>query len=153
MKPRYVNPHLPATPYRPHPPKVTGRGLLVLIATAVLLFCIAYALTGCSVVSCDRVFPKITWYWSDEAKRCRAEHQPAKAEPKKSSMAVPVWHTNNLAIIYPATLNPENFQCTVQTSKDLVTWTEKTSMRQGSDIVVEANGALEFYRLKGTAHP
>jgi hypothetical protein len=31
--------------------------------------------SGCSILACDRVFPKVTWYWTAEAKRCRASHE------------------------------------------------------------------------------
>lgn len=35
-------------------------------------------LTGCSIVSANRVFPKLTWYWSWEAKVQRAERAKSK---------------------------------------------------------------------------
>jgi len=41
--------------------------LIMLIPVVVI------ATTGCTFVACDRVFPKLTWYWSSEAKRCRGE--------------------------------------------------------------------------------
>jgi len=37
---------------------------------------------GCTVISYNRVFPKLTWYWSAEAKAQRAEQSP------------PNWETN-----------------------------------------------------------
>lgn len=37
-------------------------------------------LTGCTVVSNDRVFPKLTWYWSAEAKQQRAERAQYKKD-------------------------------------------------------------------------
>lgn len=44
----------------------------------ILLLLLALSLTGCTVVSNDRVFPKLTWYWSAEAKQQRNEHQKPK---------------------------------------------------------------------------
>jgi len=39
-----------------------------------LLIClIGYCAGGCTFVACDRVFPKLTWYWSKDAVRCREE--------------------------------------------------------------------------------
>ncbi len=38
-----------------------------------------FILTGCSVVSYDRVFPKLTWYWAWDAKAKRAEHAKSQA--------------------------------------------------------------------------
>lgn len=35
-------------------------------------------LNGCTVVSANRVFPKLSWYWSDEAKEQRRENEAAK---------------------------------------------------------------------------
>jgi hypothetical protein len=29
--------------------------------------------SGCTVITYDRVFPKVTWYWSKEAKAQRAD--------------------------------------------------------------------------------
>jgi len=34
---------------------------------------------GCSVITNDRVFPKLTWYWSKEAKAQRAERAQEKS--------------------------------------------------------------------------
>lgn len=31
--------------------------------------------SGCTVVSANRVFPKLAWYWSADAKMQRAENQ------------------------------------------------------------------------------
>lgn len=45
------------------------RHLHWLIAILALALC-----AGCSIVSYDRVFPKLTWYWSAEAKYQRAEN-------------------------------------------------------------------------------
>ncbi len=36
----------------------------------ILLLC-----TGCSIVACNRVFPKLTWYWDSDATACRKEHR------------------------------------------------------------------------------
>lgn len=46
-----------------------SRAILFIIAAATLLN------SGCALVGCDRVFPKLTWYWSAEAIRCREEHR------------------------------------------------------------------------------
>jgi hypothetical protein len=46
--------------------------LLLLLVALVML-------TGCSLVSCNHTFPKAEWYWSADAKECRAE----KASDKK----------------------------------------------------------------------
>lgn len=40
-----------------------------------LMFSLLLLTSSCSVVVCDRVFPKLTWYWSREAINCRREHQ------------------------------------------------------------------------------
>lgn len=37
-------------------------------------------LNGCTVISYDRVFPKLTWAWTDEAKYQRAQDKEWKAE-------------------------------------------------------------------------
>lgn len=50
-----------------------------------ILFCAALALcSGCSVISYDRVFPKLGWYWSWEAKAQRAERSPAPARTNQA---------------------------------------------------------------------
>lgn len=36
--------------------------------------------TGCTFVSNDRVFPKLTWYWTAEAKQQRASNARHKSE-------------------------------------------------------------------------
>jgi type IV secretory pathway VirB3-like protein len=43
---------------------------------AALLIAMSLTLTGCTVVTNDRVFPKVTWYWSAEAKQQRNERKP-----------------------------------------------------------------------------
>jgi hypothetical protein len=45
---------------------------------ALFLSAICVSLTGYSIIVQNRVFPKVTWYWSKEAKQQRvdeAEHQ------------------------------------------------------------------------------
>lgn len=42
--------------------------------TILLLICLQL-LTGCSVVSNNRVFPKLTWYWSRDADLQRSEQR------------------------------------------------------------------------------
>jgi hypothetical protein len=37
------------------------------------VLCGSFLFTGCTMVGCNRVFPKPAWYWSQEAKRCRSE--------------------------------------------------------------------------------
>lgn len=37
---------------------------------------------GCTVVSANRVFPKLAWYWSDDAKMQRAYDKEDKASTK-----------------------------------------------------------------------
>ena len=51
-------------------------GDVILMALILALF--AAALSGCAVVSANRVFPKLTWYWSDDAKMQRAENAAEK---------------------------------------------------------------------------
>lgn len=48
-------------------------------------------LGGCTVVSCDRVFPKLSWYWSAEAKRQRQSDADERAfhEASKTNQALP----------------------------------------------------------------
>lgn len=41
----------------------------------ILLLGISALLNGCSLVSCNSVFPHFRWYWSYEAKECRREHE------------------------------------------------------------------------------
>lgn len=36
-------------------------------------------LAGCTVVSIDRVFPKVTWYWTKDAKYQRQSERQHKA--------------------------------------------------------------------------
>jgi hypothetical protein len=38
--------------------------------------------TGCTVVSQNRVFPKLSWYWSDDAK---AEREYRRQEKERDS--------------------------------------------------------------------
>lgn len=35
--------------------------------------------SGCTVVGCNRVFPKLDWYWSKDAKECRREQRQSNA--------------------------------------------------------------------------
>lgn len=35
---------------------------------------------GCSLVSCNHAFPKAEWYWSADAKACRAEKAHDKVQ-------------------------------------------------------------------------
>ncbi len=42
------------------------------LSAAVLAVSISTLFCGCTVVSQNRVFPKLTWYWSDDAKAERA---------------------------------------------------------------------------------
>ena len=51
--------------------KTPGRLLLLLMAAA--------ALPGCSVISYNRVFPKLDWYWSHDAQVQREEKAQEKA--------------------------------------------------------------------------
>lgn len=37
------------------------------------LLALVLSSSGCTVVSCNRVFPKLAWYWSADAKEQRAE--------------------------------------------------------------------------------
>lgn len=43
------------------------------IAALALLLC-----NGCTVVSANRVFPKLAWYWSADAKEQRREDEAEK---------------------------------------------------------------------------
>lgn len=43
-------------------------------------------LCGCSVVSDNRVFPKLAWYWSADAKQQRVDHQFLKELAKTNSV-------------------------------------------------------------------
>lgn len=55
--------------------------LTVCVAITVSVFA-----TGCTVVSANRVFPKLTWYWSADAKEQRREKQAqhdAQVTPSK----------------------------------------------------------------------
>lgn len=44
----------------------------------ILLFLLS--LTGCTVVTANRVFPKLSWYWSDDAKQQREYNKIEKHE-------------------------------------------------------------------------
>lgn len=44
----------------------------------ILMIALGLLLSGCTMVSNDRVFPKLTWYWSKEAKQQRAERAHSK---------------------------------------------------------------------------
>ncbi len=37
---------------------------------------------GCTVISYNRVFPKLTWYWTDDAKEQRREKAAYEASAK-----------------------------------------------------------------------
>lgn len=50
-----------------------------------LIAIFAVSLCGCTMVSNNRVFPKLTWYWSKEAKQQRAERELYKQEFPKST--------------------------------------------------------------------
>lgn len=43
-----------------------------------LLLLLLLGLNGCTIVSDNRVFPKLTWYWSADAKQQRKDHTPTK---------------------------------------------------------------------------
>lgn len=45
----------------------------------ILLLVPLLALSGCTIVSNNRVFPKFTWYWTAEAKEQRKSDASAKA--------------------------------------------------------------------------
>jgi hypothetical protein len=47
-----------------------------------LAFLMLLVLSGCTMVSNDRVFPKMAWYWTDEAKRQRESNRIHAAEMK-----------------------------------------------------------------------
>lgn len=48
------------------------------ISLLCLLGAIAFMGGGCAVVSANRVFPKLTWYWSADAREQRQETAPEK---------------------------------------------------------------------------
>ena len=39
-------------------------------------------LCGCTMITNDRVFPKLTWYWTDEAKQQRQSNKEHATEMK-----------------------------------------------------------------------
>lgn len=43
------------------------------------LICMVFMLNGCTVVSANRVFPKLAWSWSADAKEQRREDAMTKA--------------------------------------------------------------------------
>lgn len=59
---------------------------LATFCLCVLLGIALGCLCGCSVVSDNRVFPKLTWYWSADAKAQRADHQFSKELAKTNSV-------------------------------------------------------------------
>jgi hypothetical protein len=61
---------------------------LTLIALGAVLF----LAQGCAFVGCDRVFPKLDWYWSKDAKRCRGDivQQPSTVNTNQIHAAVGV---------------------------------------------------------------
>ena len=56
--------------------------LLTILAAACLT-------SGCTFVACDRVFPKLTWYWSAEAIRCRDEQKGIPVHPEIMTNSLP----------------------------------------------------------------
>lgn len=56
---------------------------LKLIALIALIAVIALMLAGCTVVSSNRVFPKLAWSWSADAKEQRTERREAAVQGKK----------------------------------------------------------------------
>lgn len=44
----------------------------------VLLLALILVGAGCSVITYDRAFPKLTWYWSQEARAQRADKAQQK---------------------------------------------------------------------------
>jgi hypothetical protein len=43
---------------------------------------------GCTMVSQNRVFPKLVWYWSDEAKAQRAAHNQEEEQARTNHAGV-----------------------------------------------------------------
>jgi hypothetical protein len=39
------------------------------------VLCGSFLFTGCTMVGCNHVFPKPAWYWSKEARDCRADQK------------------------------------------------------------------------------
>lgn len=56
--------------------------------TVCALMLASLTLTGCSVISYNRTFPKLAWYWSADAKQQRAD----KATEKTAQQA---WDSEN----------------------------------------------------------
>jgi len=46
-----------------------------------LLCCCCLLAQGCTVVSANRVFPKLDWYWSRDAKMQRESRQQGRVTP------------------------------------------------------------------------
>lgn len=44
----------------------------------IILLSLVAMLSGCSIVSCNHVFPTAAWYWSADAKQCREEKRLEK---------------------------------------------------------------------------
>lgn len=57
-----------------------------------LVVCLALTVTlgtGCTVVSVNRVFPKLAWSWSTDAKEQRREDAQTKANAESARMSAP----------------------------------------------------------------
>jgi hypothetical protein len=130
------------------------------------------ALSGCTFVSCDRVFPKLTWYWSKEAKRCRGEKiqsavQPAEPQPLVSMenssgvVILPPQVTltpdpndpNAIAVNYSAGMDPSLFEWRAEASPDMRRWFYFYQFENSSVIYFTKFRPNTFVRLVGQPFP
>lgn len=69
--------------------------LAVMLLGATMLLGAMIMLSSCTVVSCNRVFPKLTWYWTKDAqlqresdKMQKESHERYKASQKTNTVTV-----------------------------------------------------------------
>ncbi len=88
--------------------------------TLFIVGCVLMLMSGCTVVSANRVFPKVTWYWSADAKEQRAERAQDKQyqEAWEATNGYPQnrpKYSNSIPDILTNLNHPEEFK----------TWTDK----------------------------
>jgi hypothetical protein len=69
------------------------RNTLIIIVAVWVAWLALKMLTGCAMVPCNRVFPKLDWYWSADAKACREYDRPQPQPPPQTK-----WKGNDLYV-------------------------------------------------------
>lgn len=55
----------------------------------IILLLLSTFLSGCTIVSANRTFPEVTWYWSKDAQNQRAEREEYKRQFSAASTNSP----------------------------------------------------------------